>query len=196
MKSIVRKERVHECTIHSYTLKIGAWRQLFAPEECKLIMAEAMNATLNSGEFRLALTGYLFTDYRACIILQTEHRKIRLFFDMFYDCIRSGIRHHVDKISKPGMKKKLLEELNSHDDLFENLFREHPLKDEHLIALITGRSVELPYSDPQLERLKEKIRNHRYCSAVDYLGAQSPVNVRLLKPEAFEENTGSHKHRN
>jgi hypothetical protein len=65
--------------------------------------------------------------------------------------------------------------------IHEPLFELYPLKNNHLIQLITGKKVELPYFDRELENLKFMIAHHTFCSAIDYSGALGPVDVTLLE---------------
>ena len=53
----------------------------------------------------------------------------------------------------------------------------YPFLNDYIRALITGKEVHIGYYDPYLERLKQYIHNHNYCSALDYSGGKSPVIV-------------------
>lgn len=165
--------------IFSYTLKIGNWKKTFRAGYYKTLIAEALNCTVHKGEFRNTIVGYLISDRRLCLVLRTEHKKVRRMLNVFYGNLREEIAKSLEAMNKseaallpksPGIEKQL-----------QHLFTEYVLKNTQLIKLITGRKVRLPYTDPQLERLKASIRNYPFCSAIDYGGGESPVLVKVLR---------------
>jgi hypothetical protein len=184
--AIHKKEHAHP-EIFSFTLQIGKWKKLFRPVYYKTLLAEALNATVHKAEFRNAIAGYLISDRRLCLVLKMDHRRIRKMLELFYSNVRDEIRRHLETANKGDVKIFLKEAQVKPEDLFEDLFTEHELKNDRLIKLITGRKVELPYYDPQLQRLKNDIHNYPFCSAIDYRGGKSPVLVKLVKKEDWEK---------
>lgn len=187
MTDDVKKEQRPGISIFTFTLKTGEWRSLFSVEECKILIAEGLNSTVTEHEYRNAVVGYLITEHSVYLVLRIDHKKIRKMFDCFYDKVREGIRNALDSRRKNELKQVLEQEQISREDLFERLFEQFSLKNDHLVKLITGRKVELPYYDPELERLKDKICNDRFCSALDYEGGEGPVLVKLIKKKEWEQ---------
>lgn len=173
--------------IFAYTLKIGKWKKLFRPVYYKTLIAEALNKTICKGEFKNTITGYLISDRRLCLVLKTDQKKIRKQLEIFYAGVREEIRKQLDAIDRTELKAFLKKEQVSFEDIAEGLFTEYELKNKQLIKLITGRKVELPYYDPQLQRLKDQIHDYPFCSAIDYLGGESPVLVKVMKKKDWEE---------
>jgi hypothetical protein len=66
--------------------------------------------------------------------------------------------------------------------LLKHLFCRQYLVNDYMTMLLTGRTVDLPYYNPHLTILKDKIRKSDFCSAIDYSGGEGPVVItRLLK---------------
>ena len=166
--------------VHSFILNSGEWRTLFDELRYKMLVAEALNATIREHELRGVLVGYHIRDWAVYLVLVTDHKKARKLLHCFFDRVRDGIRNQLDLKKKDTLKEMLDEERITRHDLFEHLFSEMPLRDEQYTRLITGRKVVLPYYDPVLERLKDSIHNDPFCSALDYRGGKSPVLVRVM----------------
>lgn len=180
MLESTKKEKPSPDAVHSFILSSGEWRSLFDELRCKMLVAEALNATIREHEFRGVLVGYHIRDWSVYLVLVTDHKKVRNLLHRFYDHVRDGIRNQLDQKKKDALKEILGEERITRHDLFEHLFSELPLRDEQYTRLITGRKVVLPYYDPVLARLKDSIHNDPFCSALDYRGGKSPVLVRVM----------------
>jgi hypothetical protein len=104
--------------------------------------------------------------------------------------VRSGIRNYIELKKRRELKDLLNEERIARHDLFEKLFEEFPLHDEDMVRLLTGRPVVSPYYDPNLERLKESVRNDPFCSTLDYEGGRSAVLVRVMSKSDWKREEG------
>ncbi len=60
------------------------------------------------------------------------------------------------------------------------LFREYPLYNPYIIALITGKPIHLKYYNPHLAKLEQYIHNYNFCSVGDYKGVLGPVVIQCL----------------
>ena len=185
--AVHKKEHHSPVGIFAYTLKIGKWNKLFRPVYYKTLIAEALNKTVCKGEFKNTIAGYLISNRRLCLVLKIEQKKTGQMLQIFYARVRDEIRKHLDTMDRPRLKSFLESEQVSFGDIAEGLFKEYELKNKPLIKLITGRKVELPYYDPQLKRLKDHIKDYPFCSAIDYLGGEGPVLVKVMRKKDWDE---------
>jgi hypothetical protein len=159
------KETPESRRLFAITLITGDWKFAFSEEECNVMIAEALNdCVYNEG---LEIAGYLITRRRVCLVLKIEYVHVNKMLQHFYEKMRKKILH----------QEHLIKEIHS------PLFIKYPLQNENLVLLITGRQVSLPYYSPHLERLKSRIHNYNFCSALDYSGAKGPVVVSLLNAD-------------
>jgi hypothetical protein len=167
-------------SIHAITLTIGAWKELFPGDQNNIIIADALNyCTCNDG---LTIAGYLITNRRVFLVLEISSAYIESMLVLFYERVRKEIKKKQNVIKGQSWRYES-EGQTKTDELFVNLFKQYPLVNDHLIRLITGRSVNLLYYSPHLARLKDRIHNYNFCSALDYSGAKGPVIVKLLDSE-------------
>lgn len=168
-------------SIHAIALTVGAWKELFPDEQYNIIIANALNyCTCNDG---LTIAGYLITNRRMFLVLEISSAHIESMLVLFYERVRREIKKHKEQIKDQRWRTYDSEEQTKSDELFVNLFKQYPLVNDHLIGLITGRLVNLLYYSPHLARLKDRIHNYNFCSALDYSGAKGPVIVKLLGSE-------------
>jgi hypothetical protein len=180
-KQVIKKP-VIQPTIHSISLIIGSWKEQFMDEQIKLIIAEALNyCTCNH---KLHIVGYLITKRRVCLVLKIIEADLTKILDVFFEKVGKLIRQHQEHVRSQNFKTYEKENIIQIARLFKDLFIQIPLINAHLIKLITGRPVVLPYYNPHLARLKDRIHNYNFCSAIDYSGAKGPVVVTLLEEKA------------
>jgi len=160
-------------SISAITLKVGKWRSLFTEQHFNILIAEALNKTLLDDAYEKTLIGYLITYRKVYLILKIKQTMLQKMLHFFYKAVKTALEQYVEKTAEAVTSDGFIQG--------EPLFEQLPLKNDHLIKLITGRKVKLPYYSPTLERLKEKIRNYNFCSAIDYSGAIGPVLVTLQK---------------
>ncbi len=153
-------------SMYAVSLMMGGWKDAFSDQRLKILLAEALNyCSCYEG---LVINGYLITTRRLCLVLDTHKTDKEYVLLRFFECLRRLIRESP--------------EINTgFDPENAGLFRLYPLSNEHLIKLLTGRPVVLPYYDKNLERLKDRIIHADFCSAIDYSGAKGPVILHLLK---------------
>jgi hypothetical protein len=168
----------------AYTLKIGKWKSLFPRNELLILVSESLNLTLKHHRFCETLVGYLITDKRVCLILQPDSQP---FLDNFYLNTRDEIMRRLDQLDKNFLKKRLHELEINLGDLTHHLFEQRNLLRNELYWLMLGKEVKLPYYSPHLARLKDRIHNYPYCSAIDYSGAKGPVNMTFVQGEPIIE---------
>jgi hypothetical protein len=173
--------------IFPVALRTGEWRILFTEKERAILIAEALNSTVADREFRQSVVGYLITERSVRLVLRTDQWKIHRVLHCFYDHLRSNIKGSLERRRNQQLKNILEQERMNREELFEHLFRQLPFTNDNLARLITGREVNLPYYDPALQRLKDKVQAAEFCSAIDYGGAFGPVNVKVMKKKEWEK---------
>ncbi|HEU4716471.1 MAG TPA: hypothetical protein VFU15_01505 [Bacteroidia bacterium] len=177
---LLHTEKKHPHPETNVQLAIGEWRELFTESEYKLIIAESLNETVVTRGFHTILNGYLITKRRVCLVLHGDREKAQAMLDVFYRNVKKQLLRRLH--AKPAeMQKEIIHRLalEGHEG-HRHLFREFPLYNYVLVRLITGRPAGVLYYSPHVERLKERIRNYPYCSAIDYSGAKGPVIVTTV----------------
>ncbi|WP_394775616.1 hypothetical protein [Flavobacterium sp.] len=159
---------------HKAELEIGEWKKHFDFYYVNTIIAMALNHCIKNHE--LIVNGYLITK-NSLYLIATSHEKS-------IDSALQKLEMHITfllKINPQKLKKNKYEIafVVDDEDVFYAvrgaLFEIHPLKNNYLISLLTGKKVTLPYFNPELENLKSMIKNHPFCSVIDYSGAIGPV---------------------
>ena len=155
------------------SLIIGSWKEQFTDAQVKLIIAEALNdCTFNH---KLHIVGYLITNKKVYLVLKIVQADLAKMLDVFFEKVRKLICQRHDKSRSLDTRTNDEGNIIRLDESSKKLFLQCTLINDHLIKLITGQQVTLPYYDPHLVRLKEQIHNNNYCSALDYSGAKGPV---------------------
>ncbi|MDP9047175.1 MAG: hypothetical protein M3N14_03505 [Bacteroidota bacterium] len=185
-KSLQIKEQVNalyaeEAKLHPAFFLIGNWRFLFTERQVKVMIARALNWCVTTDKMEIA--GYLITYKRLCLVLRHEkadaEKLTKLFPIVLTDSVTAWARD-----TKPLLDIKSPEKATADDaDLFDPILTPYPAIDNYLVWLITGRTVDIPYYDPYLERLKIVTHAAEFCSAGDYLGAEGPVLVTLISSD-------------
>ena len=171
---------------HKVTLKIGNWKKYFDSNYVSTIIAMALNDF--DDKIFFFINGYLITTQNLYLVVQTTEKSV----DEMVSKIEAKIIHLL-KTNPQKLKENRGENSFIADDesLFyaarKPLFKIYPLENDHLIKLITGRKVKLPYFDQNLESLKNMIHNHPFCSAIHYLGGIGPVKVTSFKDQIDSE---------
>ncbi|CAD0007531.1 hypothetical protein [Flavobacterium chungangense] len=172
--SIIIKKHLYS---HEAELKLGDWKNQFHLNYVKTLIAMALNHCTENDN--LIINGYLITDKTLYLIVKTNDKN----FDSSLKKIENNIHFLLENHTKE-LKTIDRYSFETHEEklyfIRKPLFKMYPLKNEHLIQLLTGKKVTLPYFDRKLEDLKLLIRNHPFCSAVDYAGAIGPVDIALL----------------
>ena len=175
---LVNTDKNKTLSVQPVFLIVGTWKKLFKADEIRLIIAEALNYCVCFEKMNIA--GYLITDRRVCLVLEIDKTEPDYALDLFYEKVKKEIKYRLEK-------RKHFEQHNDKAELNEYLkflFTRYKPNSDFLVKLITGRKVELPYHNAHLERLKEKIHDYDFCSAVDYSGGVGPVMVKLIKDES------------
>lgn len=160
-------------TLRAICLVIGSWRKLFSRQQRDILIAEALN---NCG---LTIAGYLVTGPAVWLVLETSDEP-----DCAVETFTKQMQITLETYSVQQKRLKLLE--NAIDkkvipmELWGELFRRDLFIDYSLVKLITGIRVELPYWDPHLAVLKRNVKRSRFCSAIDYSGADGPVGITKI----------------
>lgn len=163
-----------DSTVCSALLIMGAWQNSFTEAQNNIIIAEALNHCIcNEG---LKLTGYLIAQKRVFLVIKLHKSDLSKKMLMFHHALLNEIRKQLTFLCSllPDMTQPPRFELD-----LKKIFKQYLLKDQSLIQLITGHRVELPYYDPQLERLKNQVYNNPFCSVIDYSGAKGPVLIKI-----------------
>ena len=164
------------------TLIIGRWKKELDDRKCKLLIADALNQTVLQKEFEHSIAGYLITSRRVCLVLHLEPLQVRKMLNVFYDQVRHLLDAHWNEYDNQ-FKKNFWPDHGHHEAGDGKLFIEAPLVNFNLIDLLLGRNIDTIYYDKHKERLKERIRNYPFCSAIDYSGAVSPVIVSKVRKD-------------
>jgi hypothetical protein len=188
----VKNKSDAEPSIQAISLIIGAWKGLFPEEQNKIIIAEALN--YYSCSEGLIIIGYLITNRRVCLVLETDKGNMDKMLTLFYEGLKRAVQQYHDRLIALDMRTYNSKGEIKKEGLFASMFVQRPLVNDYLIRLITGREVNLPYYNPHLARLKDRLHNYNFCSVIDYSGAKGPVIVKLLeKEESFNVNPGELK---
>jgi len=174
-------QQAGEAKIIPLVLLIGDWRNSMRPHDYYIQIAETLTHCISRN--KLDVTGYLITGRRLYLVLFILPSELDPQLDFFYEALKENIRKHAHHQGK-------LPQHHQHEetpavDLREKLFTKLPLLNEQLVKLITGKAVKLPYYSPQLARLKDKIKQHAFCSAIDYSGGKGPV---VFKKDTVKNN--------
>lgn len=158
----------HAQHVYAIMLIPGDWKKLFLHDQFHNLIAECLNLCVYEDD--MIINGYLIT-----------YEKIWLILDDGYEAPKKLVIFS-EKIKKAFLKQRR----HPHDEdedteiTLYHLFRKFPLYDNALTMLITGREVSIPYYNPDIKRLKDKIKKEYYSSFIDYTGAKGPVKVKLL----------------
>jgi len=191
-------------------LSIRQWRNLFREEEYKLVIAKMLNHYLNevnsnkNRPYSVYFNGYLITKTSIYLVLDIDHKIIVSNQDQA-DGHKKIIQNLISSLNKNV--KAMIEAIHGADilnrGLIKNgdnntlqvialqLFEEFPFSNYPLLKLITGYKEEPGYYDPRLVRLKDRINNERFCSAMFYAAGvcTGPVRVgREHGEKCFDEN--------
>jgi hypothetical protein len=174
---IVSKKHLH---CHKVTLKIGNWKKHFDFNYVNTIIAMALNHCTKTNE--LVINGYLITSQNLYLVVKTTEKTIDAAVNKIELQMIVLLKINPKKLKENRYEISLIaDDENIFYAARRPLFKIHPLQNEHLVKLITGKKVVLPYFDRNLEDLKAMVRNHSFCSAIDYLGAIGPVQITLLE---------------
>ncbi|GGB79122.1 hypothetical protein GCM10007424_19100 [Flavobacterium suaedae] len=153
--------------IYAIRLVPGKWKEIFSKGNYAVLIAECLNECVYENDMHI--NGYLITYNSVCLLLSNDiecQQKITLFMKK--------------------VKTAVLEVANKHERekiVLHHLFRQYTITDTALIYLLTGRDFQLPYYDPNVSQLREKLNNEPFCSVVDYSGAKSPVVIEKKEPK-------------
>jgi hypothetical protein len=133
----------------------------------------------------MQIAGYFITYKRLCIVLENDKpevdKQIRLFLNMLAKCVKKFTGDSNTFFDIEDIEKVIFTDA----DLLGEVLKEYQAIDDYLVRLITGRPVNIPYYDPYLERLKIITHAADFCSVADYLGAESPVLVKLIERDCI-----------
>lgn len=173
---IIAKKHLYH---HKAALKIGDWKKHFDFNYVNTIIAMALNYSIENNE--LVINGYLITRQNLFLIAKTSEKKIDATVHKLEVHINYLLKTYPQKLQQRQKISFIVDDENVFYATRLPLFQIHPLKNNYLEPLITGKKVTLPYFNPALEDLKLMIKNNPFCSAIDYSGAIGPVDVTLLK---------------
>lgn len=175
--SLISKKHWHT---HLVELKLGSWKKHYDFNYRNKIIALTLNHFIKKNE--LVIHGYLITGSSIFLVAKTDHRSFEEVIERIELHIALLLKKYDNKFSNSISKTDFMLDI---EDIFQTvhqpLFKIKPLQNYYLIKLITGIKIEIPYLDPELEYLKLLIKNHPFCSSVDYSGAIGPVEVTLLE---------------
>lgn len=109
------------------------------------------------------------------LIINNPINEVEEFLEVFSNQLGIGIEEYYRWISKED-RSKLIEIID--DGIF---FKKKRFVNPSLEKLIKGQENGQLYYDPEVQRLKEKIKHYKYCSANDYIGVLGPVVVTVKK---------------
>lgn len=178
LKEEVKKKPVHKKDIQAVVLRLGKWKELFETDQCKFIIARALNKCTWYGA--LVLNGYLITNNSVYLLIKIEEEQLNEMLRSIYEYLKIEIETHHVEVKQLDLDGHYHIDHYRTEMLLMHLFEVYALYDRELIKLITGKPINLPYSSPAIEKLKKKVHSAKYCSAVDYTGAKSPVVIQLI----------------
>lgn len=165
---------------HKVTLKIGSWKKHFDFNYVNTIIAMALS-DFDSKIF-FYINGYLITSHNIYLVVQTTEKNIDEMVHKIETQIILLLKTNPQKLKE---NKREISFIADDENIFyearKPLFKIYPLENDHLVKLITGEKVTLPYFDRNLRELKALIHNHPFCSAINYSGGIGPVKVTKFK---------------
>lgn len=165
---------------HKVRLKIGNWKKYFDSNYINTIIAMALNDF--DDKIFFYINGYLITGQNLYLVVQTTEKSIDEMVSKIEVQIILLLKNNPQKLKENrGEIAFIADDENLFYDARKPLFKIYPLENDHLIKLLTGKKVKLLYFDQKLENLKTMIRNHPFCSAINYLGGIGPVEVTPIK---------------
>ncbi|MHC0447936.1 hypothetical protein ACWA1F_21190 [Flavobacterium sp. 3-218] len=173
----ITKPKLH---CHEVKLKIGNWKKHFDLNYVNTIIAMALNyCSKNNAVF---INGYLITSQNLYLAIQTNEKHIDTTVNKIEAQIIILLKNNRQKLKENrGEVSFITDDENLFYAARKPLFKILPLENDHLVKLLTGKKVTLPYFDRDLESLKVMIHNHAFCSAINYLGGVGPVEVTPLR---------------
>ncbi|MEO8237522.1 MAG: hypothetical protein ABI576_05385 [Flavobacterium sp.] len=168
---------------YKMTLKIGNWRKYFDQNYVNTIIAMGLHFFTKKDQ--ILFNGFLITSQNVYLMIQTKEETIESTVNKIELRIIYLLKNNPKKVK---INRDDISFIADDESFFYEaqrpLFKIHPLRNEHLEKLITGKKVKLPYFDRTLQSLKATIHNHPYCSAISYLGGISAVKVtEFQKPD-------------
>ncbi|WP_316632401.1 hypothetical protein [uncultured Flavobacterium sp.] len=165
---------------HKVMLKIGNWKKHFDFNYVNTIIALALNDF--DDKFFFYINGYLITSQNIYLVVQTNEKNIDEMVNKIETKIILLLKTNPQKLKENrGEISFIADDENIFYEARKPLFKIYPLENDHLVKLITGEKVTLPYFDRNLKELKTLIHNHPFCSAIHYIGGVSPVKVTKSK---------------
>ena len=167
-------------TTYDLMLHAGVWKEWLPELKYKYMVAAALNECIYDTllEFpRFLITGYLLAGRRIYLTCKIRQVTMEYILELFYSKIKKTLeferkrRHHY----KPHSETE--GEINISHLHEKYLFEIFPIKNFQLLKLIKGEDVDPGYYDPKLERLKTFIQKEQFCSVIDYVGGESPIQV-------------------
>ncbi|WP_299113989.1 hypothetical protein [uncultured Winogradskyella sp.] len=180
----------HYSPTYNLLFHIGKWRKLIPDERRKIIIAQALNKCVCRKRFKIV--GYLITERRVCLILDKKKTKLKKGLKSFDKYVEKEVKHYLNRhgyIHHETHRKHKGQRF-----ILGDLFKCCTLYNQNLIKLITGRKAKLPYYSSHLKRLKDLIHDYNFCSAINYDGGISPVDVKV-KPKSYWKKHHKHKHK-
>jgi hypothetical protein len=162
---------------HSIELVIGAWKVWFGPQKTKLFIAEALNEW-TAHQKHWELNGYLITDISVYLIIWAPKDNFHHLLTSFYEIMSKSIEHHHRALKSEDTSN--VESINS-KLLYLKPFDKRNFYNDDLISLMLGKKLRSTYYDLEVANLINNIKHYNYCSAIDYSGAQGPVEITLRK---------------
>lgn len=165
---------------HKVRLKIENWKSHFDLNYVNTIIAMALSDF--DDEIYFDIKGYLITSQNLYLVVQTTETSIKKMVNKIEVKIIFLLKSNPQKLKKNRRDISFIaDDENFFYDTREPLFKIYPLENHHLVKLITGEKVTLPYFDRDLKELKALIHNHPFCSAIHYLGGIDPVEMEEIK---------------
>jgi len=165
MREINSESKTRGQVIFNLILVLSNWKDNFKPLLVKIILAKSLNFCVrNKG---LKIVGYLMTQKRMVLCIKCGKEDLEKSISL----LREEVRREIKK----RWPEKLRSEENYLESVTADIFREQLLFNDVLIALITGGKPGLKCYSPYQAKLGDYIRNHKFCSAIDYTGARGPV---------------------
>ncbi|WP_337966030.1 hypothetical protein [uncultured Flavobacterium sp.] len=165
---------------HKVTLKIGDWKKHFDFNYVNAIIAMALNDF--DDKIYFFINGYLITSQNVYLVVQTTEKNIEEMVNKIETKIILLLKTNPQKLKENRREISFIaDDENIFYEARKPLFKIYPLQNDHLVKLITGEKVTLPYYDRNLRELKALIHNHPFCSAIYYLKGIGPVKVTKFK---------------
>lgn len=150
----------------------GKWKLFIGEHEYKTLVATALNLCIV--EHNLIIAGYLITYEKNYLVIQVREGFGRTMLKFFFNIVKVALMQHFAILARKGVP--FLPSISVIDNNENELLFEDYLFDDALLSqLLVNDKKELPYYNPQLEKMKAWLSGCDFCSYNKHVDQIGPV---------------------